>query len=136
MVAAMAYGENQDGFRDRLSTLLAKLTSVETYDALVLEFNRPTSKFRRVLCNIFLNRYDISIDMFHEDAISFLISDLSQEKNVSNFRGHFLGHIATEQFVTERLLPLLSDAKSPFLENLRSVLKQSGSRHGRRYLAG
>jgi hypothetical protein len=31
-------------------------------------------------------------------------------------------------------LPLLQDAKPPLLENLKSVIKQAGTRHGRRYI--
>ena len=72
--------------------------------------------------------------MFHEDAISFLMADLNRKGSYFHFGEHLLGHIATEQFVNERLLPLLSAIKSPLQENLRSVLKQAGSRHGRRYM--
>lgn len=123
-------------FMDRLSSLLAKHTNDQTHDAFVREFNNPTSKFRRVLSNIFLNRRDLSTDAFTEDAISFLMADLNHGEGFSDHQGHLLGNIATEQFVTERLLPLLSGAQPPLLENLRSVLKQAGSRHGRRYIAG
>ena len=115
-------------------TLLTNHTNDQTHEAFVREFNNPTSKFRRVLSNIFLSRRDLSTDAFSEDAISFLMADLNHGARFSGHRGHLLGNIATEQFVTERLLPLLSDAQSPFLENLRSVLKQAGSRHGRRYI--
>jgi hypothetical protein len=121
-------------FRARLSYILGKHSSVETHDAFLCEFNKPTSKFRRVLSDILLAQGDLSIDMFSEDAISFLIADLNQRKILLPFQQYLLGYIATEQFVTERLLPLLSRSQSPFLEHLRSVLQQAGDRHGRRYI--
>ena len=100
----------------------------------VLEFNKPSSKFRLLLFQFVLPHFtDITTDMFSEDAISFLLATLSEEGSASHFRGHPLGRTATEEFVTERLLPLLSDTKQPFLRNLRTVLRQAGSRHGRRY---
>jgi len=59
---------------------------------------------------------------------------LSREGSVSLHRWHLLGRIATEQFVVERLLPMLLDAKPPLLQNIQKVIKQAGSRHGHRYL--
>ena len=100
----------------------------------VFEFNKPSSKFRRLLLQFVLPHLtDITTDMFSEDAISFLLADLSNEGSTSHFRGHPLGRTATEEFVTERLLPLLSDRKQPLSRNLHAVLSQAGSRHGKRY---
>jgi hypothetical protein len=80
------------------------------------------------------HRSDITTDVFSEDAISFLLADLSREKIRASFSEHLLARTATEQFVTECLLPLLADAKQPLLNNLHEVLKEAGSRHGRRYI--
>jgi hypothetical protein len=77
----------------------------------------------------------ISSDTFDENTISFLLSDLERPGSADSFRGHLLGGTATERFVTERLLPLLRTAEGPFLHNLGRVLRQAGSRHGRRYVA-
>ena len=122
-------------FREQLGGVFAGHLKVEVQDEFVVEFNKPDSKFRRLL-SYFVLRYrsDITTDVFTEDAISFLLADLNREGSCPSFRGHLLGSTATEQFVTERLLPLLPDAKSPLLENLQLVLKQAGSRHGRRYV--
>jgi hypothetical protein len=49
-------------------------------------------------------------------------------------RNSFLGGIATETFVEERLLPLLSNENEPFKSNLREVLKIAGRKHRRRYI--
>ncbi len=103
--------------------------------ALVSEFNRTGSRFRGLLARFVLPHFpDLTTDALSENAISFLLADLSEAKNSAGIEGHLLGSTATELFVTERLLPLLPDAKPPLSENLRKVLKQAGSRHGRRYI--
>lgn len=122
-------------FIDRFSSLLANHTNLETQKSFIREFNKPDSKFRHILCSIFISRQDLGIDEFSEDAISFMIADLSQGRSVTDFRGHLIGQIATEQFVRERLLPLLANAEGRFLTRLRKVIIQAGSRHGRRYIA-
>ena len=100
----------------------------------VFEFNKPSSKFRRLLFQFVLPHFtDITTDMFSEDAISFLLADLSDEGSTLPSRGHLLGSTATEEFVTERLLPLLSDIKQSLSKKLHTVLRRAGSRHGRRY---
>jgi hypothetical protein len=119
---------------DRLGGLFASHLNNEVIDEFVTEFNQPTSKFRQLLFHSVLSHFkNITTEVFSDDAISFLLADLSREESIS-YRGHLLGHTATEQFVTERLLPLLADAKQPLLNNLHDVLKQAGSRHGRRYI--
>jgi len=100
------------------------------------EFNKGSSKFRRILLEKVIPYLDTSTDIFNDDTISFLLADLSRQGAVSNWYGHLLGSTATERFVTERLLPLLPGAQLPLLANLESVLKQAGARHGRRYVVG
>ena len=48
-------------------------------------------------------------------------------------RGH-RGRAATEEFVIERLLPLLAAATLPLTRHLHDVLVEAGRRHGRRYV--
>jgi SIR2-like domain len=80
--------------------------------AILAEFNRHGSRFRSVLLeNVLPYLRDITSDSFTDDAISFLLSDLNQGPGPE---GHLIGNIATEHFVTYRLLPLLSDTVSPF----------------------
>ena len=133
MMEVSASGSNMC-FLDDLGGLFSKHLNRDVQRKFVLEFNKPSSKFRLLLFQFVLPHFtDITTDMFSEDAISFLLATLSEEGSASHFRGHPLGRTATEEFVTERLLPLLSDTKQPFLRNLRTVLRQAGSRHGRRY---
>lgn len=122
--------------RDRISRLFEEHLNPEGRNAFVAEFNRPGSKYRRVLSNsILLAQDDLNTASFSEDAISFLLSSLRKKETADAIRGHLLGNTATESFVTERLLPLLSTAEEPLATNLRRVLRNAGSRHGRRYVA-
>lgn len=121
--------------QERMSWLFATCLSKEARQAFVTEFNKSGSKYRTVLSHsILLRQNDLTTDDFSADAVSFLLADLGRV-NISYFwRGHLLGQTATEQFVSERLLPLVPEAKDLLLSNLQKVLRQAGSRHGRRYL--
>lgn len=122
-------------FLEQLGGLFAGYLNREVQHEFVAEFNKSGSKFRQLLRHSVLPpRSDITTEVFSEDAISFLLADLSREGRASYIYGHLLGSTATEQFVTERLLPLLPDAKQPLLKNLHEVLRQAGSRHARRYV--
>lgn len=122
--------------QDRLSWLFANKLTPETRDAFVREFNRQNSPYRSILASkILLARHDLSIDQFSENAISFLLADLSTRKDIDAFEEHLLGSTVTETFVIERLLPLLPNTEEPLRSNLVKVLRQAGRRHGRRYVA-
>jgi hypothetical protein len=121
-------------FLSTLSSILANHVSDAKIADFVAEFNKNDSKYRRVLLDYVIPAFDIPFDSFSEDTISFLLADLSRRAHISEWHGHLLGRTATEKFVSERLLPLLDGARGQFVENLKSVLKQAGSRHGRRYI--
>ncbi|MCF7957152.1 MAG: SIR2 family protein [Phycisphaerae bacterium] len=117
----------------RISVLFENHLTSEVREMFVSEFNRPGSKYRKVLANsILLTRDELNTDRFSEEAKSFLLANLKENNNF--MRGSVLGRTATESFVTERLLPLLSISEEPFASNLRQVLRDIGSRHGRRYV--
>ena len=122
-------------FVEQLGSLLGGHLTAEKEREFIAEFNRPDSQYRRLLQKYILPYFKgLSTDAFDESAISFLLADLSRQRAVSTYRGHLLGITATEQFTSRYLLPLLPEAKPPFLDNLLEVLDQAGSRHGRRYV--
>ena len=126
---------NGQWFLGQLGSLLPAHLSSQSLDQFVAEFNNAGTKFRRVLLYFVIpNMNDVTTDLFNQDSISFLLADLNREVSTASFRGHLLGSTATERFIAERLLPLLPDATPSFRENLCTVLKQAGSRHGRRYI--
>lgn len=128
-------GDSRSWFLHLMPWLLAKVLNAGGRHAFVAEFNKEGSRFRSLLARSVLPYFsDLTTDSFSEDAISFLLADLNRAGSAVGFRVSLLGNTATEQFVAERLLPLLSDAKPPLADNLRIVLGEAGSRHGRRYI--
>jgi hypothetical protein len=123
-------------FHALMASLFATRLSAEARQPFIAEFNRPESPYRRLLAQAILPDFqDLSTDTFTETTISFLLADLSRARSHPSLKGHLLGTTATEPFVIERLLPLLSDATETLFYNLRDVLRRAGSRHGRRYIA-
>ena len=130
------WAEDGDGwfFLTQLGGLFGHHLSADVQEEFVSEFNKPRSKFRGVLLHFVVPRLpDLSTDAFSEDAVSLLLADLDRESGARSFQPHVLGSTATEEFVTERLVPLLAGAKEPGLSKLQAVLRQAGSRHNRRY---
>jgi hypothetical protein len=122
-------------FQDRLSSFFARYLDPVKQREFVREFNKRQTPHRKTLARtVLIARHDLSTADFSEDALSFLLSDLSRAGSCDPVRGHLLGHTATERFVEERLLPLVAEAKKTFRQNLQRVLRQAGNRHGRRYL--
>lgn len=97
------------------------------------EFNRG-SEFRHLLLEYVLGRIDVTTDEMSEEAISYILAELSKNKSERSLGSSLLGAAATESFVVDRLLPLLIDAKEPMRGNLLMVLERAGARYGRRYL--
>lgn len=126
--------DGDEWFRFQLGGLFGSHLSTDAQEEFVSEFNKPSSKFSGVLLNFVVPALpNLSTDAFSEDAISLLLADLDRKSDARGFEWHVLGSTATEEFVAERLLPLLAGAKEPRLSGLQAVLKQAGSRHNRRY---
>jgi hypothetical protein len=120
-------------FQDQLAGLFAGHLETQTQKEFVSSFNDPQSRFRGLLLRRILPVFpSISTDALSEEAISYALADLNRAR-ISSFRNHLFGAAATEGFVVERLLPLIAGASEPLLGNLQEILRQAGSRHGRRY---
>jgi hypothetical protein len=65
------------------------------------------------------------------DAIDFLLADLHQQQPRTS-QGLLLGTIATEAFVTEKMLPLLG-GDEPLRSNVQKILDAVARRFGRRF---
>ena len=130
------WAEDGDGwFLTQLGGLFGRHLSADVQEEFVSEFNKPRSKFRNVLLHFVIPELpDVSTNAFSEDAVSLLLADLDRESGAHSIGSDILGSTATEEFVTERLVPLLAGAKEPGLSKLQAVLRQAGSRHNRRYL--
>lgn len=120
---------------DRLFHLFSWALPDKTKNSFLDEFNSKSCKHRHVLSKFFLPKVArISTNDFSEDAISFLLSDLAKRDKVDDWGDDLLAVTATEQFVSNRLMPLLPAATGPFRASLLAVLKKVGARHGRRYI--
>jgi len=127
--------ESKSWFSYLVPWLFARVLSPGGRRAFVVEFNKEGSRFRSLLARSVLPYLpDLTTDSFSEGAVSFLLAELNRTGTAGGFQASLLGSAATEQFVNERLLPLVSDAKPPLSDNLRFALGQAGSRHGRRYI--
>ena len=83
--------------------------------------------------DVVLHYENVSTDDMSDDAIAFLLADLSRSNALNEMWNNPLGHVASERFVTERLIPLARGASDTVLKNLRIVLQAAGDRHARRY---
>ena len=121
-------------FLTQLGGLFGHHLSSDVQAEFVSEFNKPSSKFRSVLLHFVVPELpDLSTNALSEDAVSLLLADLDRKSGAHSSESDILGSTATEEFVTERLMPLLVRAKEPGLRKLQAVLEQAGSRHNRRY---
>jgi hypothetical protein len=123
-------------FLNRLSVLLARHLSADARRTLVTSFETAEPNVKRALAHsVLLEMSDLTSDDFGEGAFAFLIDDL-RTGTIHSFEGHLLGRIATDAFVVQRLLPLVTSEPCQFQNNLRAVIRDAGQRHGRRYLSG
>jgi hypothetical protein len=124
-------------FQDRLSHLFAEHLHPDVRAQFIAEFNRRDSRYRTVMARTVLPQFrDISTDDLSEGTVEFLLQELRDGSySSSEFNGDLLGNTATEEFVAERLLPLLLELENESLLVLKRVLNSAGLRHGRRYIA-
>jgi hypothetical protein len=123
-------------FLDRLSAFLARHLSADARRMLVTTFDTAEPNVKRALAHsVLFEMSDLTLDDLGEGALAFLIDDL-RTATIHSFEGHLLGRIATDAFVVQRLLPLVTLEPCQFQNNLRAVIRDAGQRHGRRYLAG
>ncbi|MDQ3131112.1 MAG: SIR2 family protein [Acidobacteriota bacterium] len=121
-------------FCDRLGNFLIDYSTEEIHSLFIDEFNKKNTEYREILSLYILPGItELNTDRLNEDAIQYLLSTLNQKHRLF-VRNSFLGSIATESFVEERLLTLLSNDSEPFKSNLKNALKTAGELHRRRYI--
>ena len=117
-----------------LSKFLIDNASADMQRRILETFNDPMCKWRQIMADHLIRDMDgISIEDLSDDAIGWLMTDLHRREEIP-FKGLLVGHVATEKFVEEMLLPLLTSTDQPLRRNLFRVLRQAGQRHRRRYV--
>lgn len=120
---------------DRLSGVLVEMTNDEVHRELIDVFNEPECSFREVMSDELMWRIPgLSIEDLSTDAVNYLMTQLHRKTRIS-FRELLLGRLVNEEFVNDKLLPLMSVREQPLRRNLIHVLQQAGERHRRRYVS-
>ena len=128
-------GKDGNWFVSQLGVLFSTNLDNEIQEKFIVEYNKPDSMYRSLLLQLVLPSFNnITTDVFNEDSISFMLADLNRSSSGYTIPGQLIGNVATEKFISERILPLISGAKQPLLNNLQYVLREAGSRHGKRYI--
>ena len=134
MAAALPHRAENSWVRDQLGSIVAhhgdKAVRQYVLDQLA-HGSLETKHWVKISVLRFCN--DVSTDDMSEDAVAFLLADLSRANAFSPWNNP-IGRTATERFVNERIIPLARGASETVLTNLSIVLKTAGDRHGCRYL--
>lgn len=119
----------------RLGSIVAYLGDAEVRDFCLDALVRGSERIGRWVKGRYLGSDNsLTTDALDDDMIAALLADLNAPNRISEYLYNPLGLIATDQFVQQRLLPLVEGASTTFLNNLALVLKVAGDRHGKRYL--
>ena len=121
-------------FTDRVPTVITTYITSDKRQEFILEFNNPNSKYRKILSRTILRKMgDLKLDDFTEETLSYLFEELKTKK-IDHFYSNILSDIATETFVTKRMLPLLKKSKGVEHQNLEEIIERIFRKHKRRYL--
>ena len=135
MAAALPNEEKTWWQKHQLGSIVAGYGNQDVQAYLLDQLAHGEAKIRRwIKIHVLPFTRDVSTDQMSEDAISYLLADLSRTNVAQSPFRNPLGHVASERFVMERLIPLAGGASHIVLRNLKSVLRVAGDRHGRRYL--
>ena len=117
---------------DLLSSFLGSYAAASLARDFVSELNDPSSRYRALLlCHVLYRFGSVTTDDFTDETADFAIADLLQRNGSDN--DSLLAQAATESFIVEKLLPLLSRVGRNEAARVRAVLNEAGRRHGRRY---
>ncbi|MGN6297669.1 MAG: SIR2 family protein [Ginsengibacter sp.] len=121
-------------FTDRVPRVITSHISKDKRQELISTFNNTKSKYRKILSQVVLTKMpDLKLEDFTQESLSYLFEEL-KTKRIRFFDRSIISDIATEQFVTERMLPLLKNMRGVEYKNLEILIEKIGKKHKRRYL--
>jgi hypothetical protein len=134
MSAAVPQGKDTWWDHAQLGNIVGRYANQEMHTYILNQLAYGENKIRHwIKIYVLTHMESVSTDDMSDDTIAFLLSDLSRNNAIHEFFNP-LGHVASERFVSERLIPLARSASDIVLKNLSIVLKAAGNRHRRRYL--
>lgn len=130
-----SYANDMDWFGDRVASVIGCHCDLKTTHRLIAILADEESKHRATVSKMILPfSENVTLSDMPESAVSYLLAELGGAKPLP-WKRHLIAEVADEDFVQERLLPLLTEVEDQFQSSLREVLEFVGQRHGRRYLA-
>lgn len=130
-----SHTDDRDWFVDQVASVIGCHCDLRTTRRLIKILSDEESMHRSTVSELILPYSEnVMLSDMPESAVSYLLAELRGPKRHPLTR-HLIAEVADEDFVQERLLPLLTDVEDQFQLNLRAVLEYVGQRHGRRYLA-
>jgi hypothetical protein len=128
-------GSDMDWFANQVASVIGCHCDQKTKQRLIAVLADEESKHRATVSKLILPFCEhLVLSDIPENAVSYLLAEMRGSKS-RPWKQHLIAEVADEDFVQERLLPLLTKVEDQFQRNLREVLEYVGRRHGRRYLA-
>lgn len=128
-------GSGKDWFANQFASVIGCHCDQKTKRRLIAVLADEESKHRATVSKLILPFCEhLVLSDIPENAVSYLLAEMREPKS-RPWEQHLIAEVADEDFVQERLLPLLTEVEDQFQRNLREVLEYVGRRHGRRYLA-
>lgn len=134
LVDALAVDHNDWWIMHRLGEVVALLGDADVQKYCLDAMLHGSPRLRMWVKTNYIGRTDLTTDHLDDDMIAALLADLAVPDRIQEHWHNPLGHIVTDRFVQERLIPLAYGAPASFLRNLKLVLRAAGNRHGKRYL--
>jgi len=123
-----------DWFVNKISNFLGKNMGESSRKQILDSFNLPHKEHRSEIYHFFISNLDVTSDELSDSAANFIIKELiSPSYDLKH--GPLLGIHPSEDFVINRILPLLTSSTEKARRRITQVLEEAGSTHGRRYLA-
>lgn len=128
-------GSDLDWFGDKVASVIGCHCDLKTMYRFIAILADEESEHRATVSQMILPFCEhVTSSEMPESSLSYLLAEMRGPKR-RPWKQHLIAEVADEEFVQERLLPLLTEAEDLFQINLREVLEYVGRRHGRRYLA-
>lgn len=123
-------------FCDRLTRYFAQALPTNKKIEFLNELNNPKSKFRDSALILIWSMDDFKIWQFTNESLDYLVNNMKSDRStyLSTKSSVILTHIATDNFVVDKLLPELTKAKGKYKDRLSYLIENLGRKLYKRYV--